>query len=90
MARGKTSFADELIQEVALIRAHAGGTTAFLSDREHVILRLLARGRSMAEIANDLTVSYKTIAADCAALRSKLCARTSSEMVRIATELKLV
>ena len=40
--------------------------------------------------ANDISVSYKTVAADCAMLRTKLNARTSSEMVRIAVELKLV
>jgi two-component system, NarL family, invasion response regulator UvrY len=44
----------------------------------------------MAEIANEIAVSYKTIASDCAMLRSKLNARTSSEMIRIAVELKLV
>jgi hypothetical protein len=35
-------------------------------------------------------VSYKTVAADCAMLRTKFGARTSSEMVRIAVELKLI
>ena len=54
------------------------------------VLRMLARGRSMAEIASDISVSYKTVAGDCAMLRTKLSARTSSEMVRIASELKLV
>ncbi|MBN9248247.1 MAG: response regulator transcription factor [Hyphomicrobium sp.] len=90
VARGGSWISDELIQEMALIRSRARGTTAMLSDREHVVLRMLARGRSMAEIANDISVSYKTVAADCAMLRTKLNARTSSEMVRIAVELKLV
>ncbi|MGO4685832.1 response regulator transcription factor [Hyphomicrobium sp. 2TAF46] len=90
VARGGSWISDDLIQEMALIRSRAGGTTALLSDREHVVLRMLARGRSMAEIANDISVSYKTVAADCAMLRTKLNARTSSEMVRIAVELKLV
>lgn len=90
VARGETWLAEELIQELALLRAKASGTTALLSEREHQVLRLLARGRSMAEIADDVSVSYKTVAADCAILRSKLSARTSSEMVRIAVELKLI
>ncbi|MGO4683722.1 response regulator transcription factor [Hyphomicrobium sp. 2TAF46] len=90
VASGGSWISDELIQEMALIRSRAPGTTALLSDREHVVLRMLARGRSMAEIANDISVSYKTVAADCAMLRTKLNARTSSEMVRIAVELKLV
>jgi DNA-binding NarL/FixJ family response regulator len=90
VARGEAWISDDLIQEMALLRAKARGTTAFLSEREHQVLRMLARGRSMAEIANDISVSYKTVAADCATLRTKLGARTSSEMVRIAVELKLV
>ena len=90
VARGDSWISDELIQEMALLRAKARGTTALLSEREHQVLRMLARGRSMAEIANDISVSYKTVAADCATLRTKLGARTSSEMVRIAVELKLV
>lgn len=90
VARGDVWVSEDLIQEMALLRANARGTTALLSEREHQVLRMLARGRSMAEIANDISVSYKTVAADCAMLRTKLGARTSSEMVRIAVELKLV
>ena len=88
--RGEPWMADDLIQEIALLRAKAPGTSALLSDREHQVLRMLTRGRSMAEIASDIAVSYKTVAGDCAMLRHKLNARTSSEMIRIAVELKLV
>ncbi|MBS0232143.1 MAG: response regulator transcription factor [Proteobacteria bacterium] len=88
--RGGTWISDELVQEIALLRVKAPGTAALLSEREHVVLRMLTRGRSMAEIAGEISVSYKTVAADCALLRSKLNARTSSEMIRIAVELKLV
>lgn len=90
VGRGEPWISDDLIQEIALLRAKAPGTSALLSDREHQVLRMLTRGRSMAEIANEISVSYKTIAGDCAMLRSKLNARTSSEMIRIAVELKLV
>jgi len=90
VARGEIWISDDLIQEMALLRAKAFGATTFLSEREHQVLRMLARGRSMAEIANDISVSYKTVAADCAMLRTKLGARTSSELIRIAVELKLV
>jgi len=90
VARGELWISDDLIQEMALLRAKAPTSTSFLSEREHQVLRMLARGRSMAEIASDISVSYKTVAADCAMLRTKLGARTSSEMIRIAVELKLV
>ena len=90
VARGDLWISDDLIQEMALLRVKARQATALLSEREHKVLMMLARGRSMAEIANDISVSYKTVASDCAMLRTKLGARTSSEMIRIAVELKLV
>jgi DNA-binding NarL/FixJ family response regulator len=90
VGRGETWVSGDLIQEMALLRAHNGEASDLLSEREQLVLRMLARGRSMAEIANDISVSYKTVASDCAILRKKLGARTSTEMVRIAVELKLI
>ncbi|MBS0235304.1 MAG: response regulator transcription factor [Proteobacteria bacterium] len=90
VARGETWISGDLIQEIALLRAQNAETAEFLSEREQVVLRLLARGRTMAEIANDISLSYKTVASICAILRKKLGARTSTEMVRIAVEMKLV
>jgi DNA-binding NarL/FixJ family response regulator len=87
--RGERWLPQDLVQEIALLRAGAAVLPS-LSDREVQVLRGLARGRSMAEIASDVAMSYKTIAADCAAIRTKLNARTSSEMVRIAVELRIV
>lgn len=88
--RGEPWISEDLVQEIALLRAKAPGTSVLLSEREHIVLRMLTRGRSMAEIANEISVSYKTVAGDCAMIRGKLNARTSSEMIRIAVELKLV
>jgi two-component system, NarL family, invasion response regulator UvrY len=90
VARGETWISDDLIQEMALLRARNEETAELLNEREQLVLRLLARGRSMAEIANDISVSYKTVASDCTILRKKLGARTSTEMVRIAVEMKLI
>lgn len=60
------------------------------SAREHEMLRLLAKGRSLSEIADEIGVSYKTAAGTCAQMRVKLGARTQVELVRIAMERKLV
>jgi DNA-binding NarL/FixJ family response regulator len=90
VGRGETWISDDLVQEMALLRAQSQQTETLLSEREQLVLRMLARGRSMAEIANDISVSYKTVASDCAILRKKLGARTSTEMVRIAVEMKLI
>ncbi|MFT3731911.1 MAG: response regulator transcription factor [Hyphomicrobium sp.] len=90
VGRGETWISDDLVQEMAILRAQNSTSRELLSEREQLVLRMLARGRSMAEIANDISVSYKTVASDCAILRKKLGARTSTEMVRIALEMKLI
>jgi two-component system, NarL family, invasion response regulator UvrY len=71
-------------------RASQGAAESLLTGREQEIIRQLAKGRSMAEIAEIVGVSYKTVATTCAALRAKLNARTQVELVRIAVERKLV
>jgi two-component system, NarL family, invasion response regulator UvrY len=90
VGRGKIWVSGDLVQDMALLRAQNSQSPEFLTEREQLVLKMLARGRSMAEIANDISVSYKTVASDCAVLRKKLGARTSTEMVRIAVEMKLV
>jgi DNA-binding CsgD family transcriptional regulator len=60
-----------------------------LNPRELEILRLLRNGKSMAEIAGVINVSYKTVANSCAILKRKLGARTPLDLVRIAVENKL-
>lgn len=90
VARGETWISDDLVQEIALLRAQNEEASDFLGEREQLVLRLLARGRTMAEIANDISLSYKTVASVCALLRRKLGARTNTEMVRVAVESKLI
>lgn len=62
---------------------------AGLSSRELEILRMLGKGLSMAEIADGVQVSYKTIANTCSLLKRKLGARTPMDLVRIAIEQRL-
>jgi two-component system, NarL family, invasion response regulator UvrY len=59
-----------------------------LSRREIEILRNLARGKDIAEIAHILQVSYKTVANNCVLLRRKLGARSKADLLRIAVEQK--
>ncbi|MBV8848376.1 MAG: response regulator transcription factor [Methylobacteriaceae bacterium] len=61
-----------------------------LSGRELEILRLLGNGKSMADIADLIHVSYKTVANTCSILKRKLGARTAMDLVRIAAEHQLV
>jgi DNA-binding NarL/FixJ family response regulator len=87
---GRRWLPTDLLQEVALLRVDQSRRALMLSDRQIQILKALVRGKSMAEIADELDVCYKTVATDCAAMRNKLNARTSSEMVRVAAEMKIV
>lgn len=87
---GRHWLPPDILQEIALMRTGVAGQKPELSRRQIQILRALSQGRNMSEIAHDLDVCYKTVASNCAELRSKLNARTSSELVRIAVELRLV
>jgi len=59
---------------------------AGLSPREMEIVRLLAAGEDMGGIADRLGVSTKTIANNCTALKAKLGARSSMDLMRAAME----
>lgn len=90
VAAGDISLAPGMAERIAALPAGPATTSPQLTSRELEILRLLAKGRSMSEIAGIVAVSYKTVAGQCAALRQKLNARTPVELVRIAIERKIV
>lgn len=90
VATGEISLAPRMAEHIAALPAPPTAGGPELSPRELEILRLLANGRSMSEIAGIVAVSYKTVAGQCAALRQKLNARTPVELVRIAMEKKIV
>src|SRR5690349_14758348 len=60
-----------------------------LTERERDVLRLLARGHTNAEIAQELFISLRTVEAHRAALRSRLGAGTRAELVDAARGLGL-
>jgi len=60
-----------------------------LNAREIEILRLLAAGKSLSEIAWSIKASYKTIANTSSIIKRKLGLRTAADMVRFAIEEKL-
>jgi two-component system, NarL family, invasion response regulator UvrY len=57
-----------------------------LSDREFEILRLLALGHSLRDIAGKLSLNYKTVANYQSTIRQKLSIDNSAQLIRIATE----
>lgn len=87
VSRGTTFVSPQLARSVtfasAEARAHPAG---HLNNRELEILRLLAKGKKIAQIADALDLSYKTIANTTTLLKQKLGAQAHADLVRIAVE----
>jgi two-component system invasion response regulator UvrY len=84
VAAGGRYIEAEIAQALAL---GAGAETLnTLSPRELEIMRLLAAGSSLAEIADALGASYKTIANTCTLIKSKLGVARTADLVRLAIE----
>lgn len=90
VAGGGLYLHPEMARQVAFLRAGANATmVSNLTPRELEIVRLIAAGRTMTEIAAALDVSYKTIANNCTHLKHKLGARSAMDLMRIALDMKL-
>jgi DNA-binding NarL/FixJ family response regulator len=61
-----------------------------LSDREHLVLCLLAQGKTVSAIAQDLSLSVNTISTYRARLLSKLHVQNNAELMRYAFDHELV
>ncbi len=68
----------------AFLRGPAANHRSALTSREKEVLRLVAEGRSVKEIAAELDVSAKTIEAHRANISNKLGARSLADLVRCA------
>lgn len=70
----------------ALAAPAAGAPLDTLTARELEIMRLLAGGASLAEIAAAVGVGYKTVANNCVQIKSKLGVTRTADLVRLAIE----
>jgi two-component system, NarL family, invasion response regulator UvrY len=61
-----------------------------LSSRDLEILRLLAEGRTLPQIADTLGIGYKTAANNCSRIKAKLGAARTADLIRIAIRSGLV
>jgi DNA-binding NarL/FixJ family response regulator len=86
VGRGETWLSDELLQKIAFMRAVPQSSPPRLTRREKNVLKLLVEGRHSSEIATELNISSKIVSTECAAIRQKLNARTTAEMVAIAVK----
>jgi DNA-binding NarL/FixJ family response regulator len=90
VACGKKYLSAEVAQKLAL-RDFAVDEAAAdgLSAREFEVLRLLAQGRSIGEIAQSMGLNRKTVANHQSAIKQKLGAETAIQLLRAANKLGL-
>jgi two-component system invasion response regulator UvrY len=82
------ALAENLILEVT--REEDAPLHAHLSDREHQVLCLLATGKTVTEVAEELALSVKTISTYRARILEKMHLRTTAELVHYAIRHQLV
>src|SRR5262249_16326560 len=84
IAEGGRYIESELAQELALQQASPGHGLQDLSERDIEIMRLLAEGSSLAEIADALGIGYKTVANACSGIQPKLRVARPNDLGRLA------
>src|ERR1700743_3601369 len=86
VASGGRYVEGELAQALVLNPVSSTQSMENLTPRDLEIIRLLARGRSLSEIADALGLGYKTIANTCTQIKSKLGVNRTADLVRLALE----
>jgi two-component system, NarL family, invasion response regulator UvrY len=87
VSRGIPYLSHQIATQVALLRIRTPQRRfGAVTPRELQALALLAEGHSYGQIADDLGVSYKTVANICAQLKVKLGARSFPDLIRTAVE----
>ena len=86
VAAGAVYIERQIAQDLALsgIPGARGEAAPSLTAREIDLLRLLGEGCTLAEMAEAIGVSYKTVANALSLLKSRLGVSTTSELIRIA------
>jgi two-component system, NarL family, invasion response regulator UvrY len=87
VAHGGRYIEQEIASELALSLASRGDATKDLSARELDIMRLLAHGKNLSAISQDLGISYKTVANLCTAIKQKMMVENTSELIKLAVEM---
>jgi two-component system, NarL family, invasion response regulator UvrY len=90
VASGRKYLSPDVAHKLALRDLTTDPTAADgLSVREFEVLRLLAQGRSVKEIAESMVLNPKTVANHQSAIKQKLGAETAIQLLRIAQQLGL-
>jgi DNA-binding NarL/FixJ family response regulator len=88
VAQGRRHIEPQIAEELALQGLATGDRLHRLSERDLEIMRLLAAGSSLTEIAARLGVSYKTAANIAGQIRMKLGVARTADLIRLALELQ--
>ena len=76
----------EIAQALALRTSTPAGSLTQLAPRELEILRQLAAGKTLSEIADALGLGYKTIANNCSLIKTKVGVTRTADLLRLAVE----
>ena len=87
IAEGGRYIENAIAQELALQKVSPGGGVQDLTERDIEIMRLLAEGLSLTEIADALGIGYKTVANTCSHIKAKLGVARTNDLVRLAMTL---
>lgn len=91
VASGRRFLSPDVAQMLALQPIHAERATHdVLSAREFEVLKLLAEGSTLNEIAQQLGLNPKTVSNHQSAIRQKLGAETATQLLRAAMRLGLI
>jgi DNA-binding NarL/FixJ family response regulator len=86
VASGGRYIEHEIAQGLVLQPLRPVDSLAQLAPRELEIVRHLAAGRSLGEIAAALGIGYKTVANNCSIIKSKLGVTRTADLLRLAVE----
>jgi len=91
VARGRTYIEREIAEGLvfASIRA-SSDPLKDLSSRDLEILRQLAEGRTLSQIADTMGIGYKTAANNCSRIKARLGVPSTADLIRIAIRAGLV
>lgn len=85
-ARGQSYVDATIAAEIAESAYSPLDQAGQLSNRELEVLRHLADGKSLADIADALGVAYKTVANTCTRIKEKLGVERTADLIRFAVE----
>lgn len=88
LLQGDKYFPPEVMQGVVLSMHPDSGDRPHerLSDREYQVLRMIGQGKTVSEIASELTLSVKTVSTYRTRVLEKMSMRTNAELTRYAVE----